>query len=131
MSPAQQPGFAGFLEAAPAVLAHDFEQVEARGRLLFDAYQQRLRYQAVEEVVDLSGWEIHIRADRCRGFACKPSHEYCQASQQRLLAFSEQLVAPVDGRPQGLLAQGRGPRPHREQAERVVESSRNLSRRHR
>ena len=60
------------------------------------------------------------------GFERESAREHRQSVEQVLLRVGEQLVAPVQGCSQGLLARRRQARPSREQAQRVTDPFCNL-----
>src|SRR6185369_821195 len=84
------------------------------------------RAQHVDDVVTL---EPVARADAFRRGEREAVDEGGAAPEQRALAVGEELMAPVEGRGERLLALTRPPRSAGEQAEPVVEPARDLVRR--
>src|SRR6185436_14058553 len=91
-----------FVQELGGVLAHRFEKpvTVALGREL----DQRLVHELRQEVQHVAAVDVLRRADRLRGLQRKSAGEYRETAQQRSLARREQVVAPVDARPQRLLA---------------------------
>ena len=80
---------------------------------------QRLVDQRRQHVQGLAGRLVAVRTDRLDVLQGEPAREHAQAPQQRLLAAGQQIVAPVDGRAQRLLARQGRPASPGEQGEPV------------
>ena len=68
--------------------------------------------QPAEHGEDLGARQVFVGADRLDGVEVEAPNEHRQPSEQAALVLEEQLIAPVDDGPQGLLAgQGRASTP--------------------
>lgn len=81
--------------------------------LVFDALAQARPYR-------------RYRADRLRGFQAPPASEHREPVQQATLLLAQQVIAPVQCGTQRLLARQRCPTAAGQQAEALVEPSREL-----
>ena len=125
-------GRARLVELFPGVLAQRLEQVVA-GRAVVRPLRDDHRFrdevrQRVEHVEALDA----VAADDCRRrVAVERAGEHTEAVEDEALAFGEQLVGPVDRRPQRLMALDGAPPPAGEEPEALVEQRRDLRRAHR
>ena len=83
-------------------------------------HDQGLVHQRRGQVDDLTGRQAVIGTDLL-GHLQRPAREHRQAAQQHLLRPGQQVMAPVDGRPERALPGRRGPAARAEQGEPVTQ----------
>ena len=119
-------GGAGLREVLGSELAHRFEEPEAPAERAGLDDQHRPVDQVTEEVVDVDMVEtlqiqIRVGHDRCCGEAIERTGEDRQTSEHGLLRWRQQVVRPLDGRPQCPMALDTGPPAAGQQPETIVE----------
>ena len=109
-------------QALGGVLAHRLQQpVAPRAGGALVHLHQRLVDQPRQQVEHRVRGEAVARADRLGGLQRPAAGEDRQPPQQRPLRLGQQVVAPVERRPQRLLARQRGPAAAGQQPEAVVQ----------
>ena len=121
MAGAHGVGFAGFVEAFPAVLPQRLELGEPGLATGVGGGDEGLVDQPAEHVEDLAGRHLVVGADRLGGGQLAAAGEHRQPGEQAAFVLEQQVVAPVHHRPQGLLAGQGGAGAPGEQPEAVVE----------
>ena len=110
----------GSLQPFEGILLHRFVQPEAGVHVGAHSIDERLLDQAGQQVDGrLTG---RHGTDRLHRFEGKISRENRQFSEERLLARSKQVIAPVDGRAESLMAWYRRPTSTFEKVETVVQT---------
>ena len=112
---------AGLAEPAERVLADRLQQAEPRLAALVVRPDQRLRHQAREQVQHLVAGDPVAATDRLGRVERPAAGEHRQAAEQDPLPLVEQVVAPVDQRPERAVARQGGLAPAGQQPEAVVE----------
>ena len=106
-----------------SVLVHRFQQTVADlTRVLCLDVHQRLVHQLREIVQHLPLFQRLPGADRLRRGELPASRKERQPAQQHPLRLAQQLVTPLDRRPQGLLPRQRRPAAAGEQAKPIVQT---------
>src|SRR5260370_39727750 len=115
--------------------------IELRARVLPDGVQQAISHDAVsligdhQRLVDQPGEVFEngmlpaalVLGDRLGGPETEATGEHAEPREQRSLFEAEQLVAPLDRRPERAMASVRGSGSSGENVEVVVETRRDLS----
>ena len=114
-------GVASFGELLTAVLRQRLQLRETQLIALRHGNDQRLVDESLDGVGDIRGIERLVGADSLGRRQIATAHEHRQPFEHALLVIEQQLVAPVDHRPQCLLARQRSARTTGEQAEPIVE----------
>ena len=109
----------GSQEAIVRVLAHGLQQVETVGP---GRHHQRLVHESRHQVEDGIAVERSVRQDLLGRLDGEASAEHGQSTEDELLRRFQEVVAPLDGRLQGLLACHCSPAPARQQPEPVVQT---------
>ena len=84
-------------------------------------HDERLRDQIGKAMDDLRWRDVGARRHGTGRFQAEHTAEYPQAAKDHTLGLKQKLIAPVERRPQGLMARQRRPPPAGQQVEAIVE----------
>jgi hypothetical protein len=115
-------GLTGITQPAVGVLADGLQQQEPRRATAGVGNHQGLVYQPAHTGEHVVASDHPAGADRPRGVQVEPGREHREAAEQCPIRLAEQIMAPADGRRQGLLPGGDAAGAAHEQPEPVVQA---------
>ena len=119
------------LEALVGILPDDLREAVARLRRIRLGEHERSVHEPSQEVQHVRFVDRPARADGLGRLEAEATGEDREAAKERLLVRGEQVVAPVHGRPERLVARHRDAAAARQETEAVIQAGRDLLHRQR